>query len=113
MAGPPAKVVSGKFPTNALCIETASPEDCYLNLARATKGAVLVNETTKKSYGLCADEKFAEEAFLTAKGACTVFRLPSLSTGEELFATAGHCLKPTGAPKSDPCLLYTSDAADE
>ena len=102
MAGLPAKVVSGKFPTNALCIETASPDACYLNLARATKGALLVNETTKKSYGLCSDEKFAEEAFLTAEGACTVFRLPQLSTGEELFATAGHCLKPTGAPKSDP-----------
>ena len=27
-----------------------------------------------------------------------------LITGEELFATAGHCLKPTGAPKSDPAL---------
>jgi alpha-tubulin suppressor-like RCC1 family protein/V8-like Glu-specific endopeptidase len=97
MAGPPASVVSGKFPKDALCLETSSPDVCYLNMALATKGPVFASQVTQKSYGLCADEKFAQETVLRADNSCTVFRLPQTAEGEELFLTAGHCLKPTGA----------------
>ena len=97
MAGPPASVVSGKFPKDALCLETSSPDVCYLNTALATKGPVFFTVVPDKGYGLCTDEKFAQETVLRPNDSCTVFRLPQTSGGEELFLTAGHCLKPTGA----------------
>lgn len=100
MAGLPAKVVGGKFPKDALCLETTFADACYLNTALATKGPVTFDQISGQGYGLCKNEKFAQESVLRPE-VCTVFRLPQTSTGEELFLTAGHCLKATGAPQSE------------
>ncbi|MCL4753604.1 MAG: hypothetical protein KJ015_25825 [Myxococcales bacterium] len=101
MAGPPDSVTSGKFPKDALCLKSTFPDACYLNTALATKGPVFSTVAPEKGYGLCQDEKFAQETVLRAEKACTVFRLPQTSAGEELFLTAGHCLKATGAAGSE------------
>jgi alpha-tubulin suppressor-like RCC1 family protein len=87
-----AVAVLAKKPGNgdeSLCV-ASSNDYCYLNTNFAIKHSM-----PGTNYPLCANEKFSNETVLKG-GACTVFRVSQNASGQEIFVTAGHCLKEDG-----------------